>query len=72
MGINHRTIVGGRSAAYRILRNFPRGMEILLKKAKVDAVFQELLMEDPIMAASEIDLDLTPSEKKILIKDVGL
>lgn len=61
-----KTIVGGRSAEYRDRNNFPRGIEILLKKAKVDVEFQKLFLENPLAAAGSIDLDLKESEKKIL------
>jgi len=63
---NLRTIVGGRSAAYRELGNFPRGIEVLLKKAKVDPAFREQFLENPVTAADGIDLHLTDSEKKVL------
>jgi hypothetical protein len=61
-----RTIVGGRSAEYHDQNNFPRGIEILLKKAKVDLEFQKLFLENPLAAAESIDLDLKENEKKIL------
>jgi hypothetical protein len=61
-----RTIVGGRSAEYHDQNNFPRGIEILLKKAKVDLEFQKLVLENPLAAAESIDLDLKENEKKIL------
>ena len=61
-----KTIVGGRSAEYRDRNNFPRGIEILLKKAKVDVEFQKLFLENPLAAAGSIDLDLKESEKKVL------
>ena len=61
-----KTIVGGRSAEYRERNNFPRGIEILLKKAKVDVEFQKLFLENPLAAAGSIDLDLKESEKKVL------
>jgi len=61
-----KTIVGGRSQEYHDLNNFPRGIEILLKKAKVDIQFQTLFLENPLAAAKSIDLDLKENEKKIL------
>ena len=61
-----RTIVGGRSTDHRDRNNFPRGIEILLKKAKVDNQFRALLLKNPIEAAKSIDLDLNDNEKKIV------
>lgn len=61
-----RTIVGGRSSEHRDKNNFPRGIEILLKKAKVDCQFRTLLLKNPVKAAKSIDLDLNESEKKIV------
>jgi hypothetical protein len=66
MKYGFKTIVGGRSAEQRDQNNYPRGIEILLKKAKVDPAFQKLFLEDPLAAAKSIDLDLKESEKKIL------
>jgi general secretion pathway protein G len=61
-----KTIVGGRSAAHRETGEIPRGIEVLLKKAKVDAPFRERCLRDPLAAAAEIELQLTESERKIL------
>lgn len=61
-----RTIVGGRSKEDSEQNNFPRGIEMLLKKAKVDLDFQKIFLEDPLAAAESIDLDLKENEKKIL------
>lgn len=47
-------------------RIVPRGLEILLKKAKVDPTFRSLLQADPEAAAASIDLILTDSERSIL------
>ena len=61
-----KTIVGGRSATYQSPDGFPRGIEILLKKAKVDPEFQDFLLQDPVAAARGIELDISDNEKKIL------
>jgi ankyrin repeat protein len=61
-----RTIVGGRARSNRLVGDFPRGIEILLKKASVDSVFGQYLLQDPTGAARSIALDLTPVEKSIL------
>ena len=63
---NSRTIVGGRTVEYPQMGATPRGIEVLLKKAKVDAVFRERFLGDPVASALEIDLELTPSEKGVL------
>ncbi len=47
-----RTIVGGRSTAYQGLKNFPRGIEILLKKVKVDHQFQEYTSTEQWLATT--------------------
>ena len=57
-----RTIVGGRSRGTRLAGNFPRSVEVLLKKAKVDNGFREILIRDPLAAAGSIELELTVSE----------
>ena len=61
-----RMIVGGRSSAYEGLTKYPRGIEILLKKAKVDGGFQKLLLRNPLAAAASIELSLQENERKIL------
>ena len=61
-----RTIVGGRSRSNRLVGNFPRGIEIMLKKAAVDPSFSQYLVQDPINAAGSIALDLKPVEINIL------
>jgi membrane carboxypeptidase/penicillin-binding protein PbpC len=66
MSGGERTIVGGRSRSDRIVRDIPRGIEILLKKAKADAAFRELLLRDPLQAARSIELELGESEAKML------
>ena len=67
MGTSFRTIVGGRSDGYDASRDFPRGIEVLLKKARVDPSFRELLLDDPIAAADSIELVLSDSERSILV-----
>jgi membrane carboxypeptidase/penicillin-binding protein PbpC len=57
-----RTIVGGRSRSNRLLENFPRSIEVLLKKARVDDAFRELLLQNPFTAAESIELHLGEQE----------
>ncbi|MCK5198183.1 MAG: hypothetical protein KAR21_07525 [Spirochaetales bacterium] len=66
MNDERRTIVGGRSRSDRLIRNFPRGIEILLKKASVDSEFRKSLLNNPSAAARSISLDLKPVEINIL------
>ena len=66
MNDERRTIVGGRSRSNRLVGDFPRGIEILLKKASVDPVFRQFLLQDPLTAAQSIELDLKPVEISIL------
>ena len=66
MNDDRRTIVGGRSRSNRLVGDFPRGIEILLKKASVDSGFHTLLLQNPLSAARSIDLDLKPVEISIL------
>lgn len=66
-----RTIVGGRSRGNRLLGNFPRGIEILLKKAKVDDAFRQRLLQDPFSAAESIELELSEQESKT-VKNIPL
>jgi hypothetical protein len=66
MNEERRTIVGGRSRSDRLIGDFPRGIEILVKKASVDSVFKQLLLRDPLNAARSIMLDLKPVEINIL------
>ncbi len=66
MSEHSRTIVGGRPDDTNGRRSSPHGIEILLKKAKVDSEFRDLLLEDPLSAASSIDLELSESERRIL------
>ena len=64
---NFKTIVGGRSEPFRNPDGFPRGIEILLKKAKVDPDFRLLLLRDPVAAAGSIELDISDSEERSLL-----
>lgn len=66
MSKHSRTIVGGRSSGSDRRINHPRAIEILLKKAKVDPEFRELLLRDPVVAAGSIELELTENERLIL------
>ena len=47
-------------------RGIPRGIEVLIKKAKVDAAFRELLLHKRAEAAGEIGLTLDPAEAMML------
>ena len=71
MNEERRTIVGGRSRSDRLVGDFPRGIEILLKKASVDPEFQKSLLKDPSAAARSIELDLNPMEINILTNTPG-
>jgi hypothetical protein len=44
----------------------PRGLEVLLKKAAVDAEFRVLLLENRSRACAIIDLELDPAETAML------
>lgn len=46
--------------------NFPRGIEVLLKKASLDPEFCERLLNDPQRAAEFIGLELEPMERTML------
>jgi hypothetical protein len=46
--------------------SFPRGIEVLLKKAAIDPQFREVLLNDPEAAAKSIELELTPIEQAML------
>ncbi len=57
------TIVGGRPpGAGKGVGTIPRGIEILVKKASVDADFKRLLLEKRAEAAGEIGLTLEAAE----------
>ena len=57
------TIVGGRPPGCgRGVGDIPRGVEVLLKKASVDAHFRDLLLDQRASAAAAIELHLDPAE----------
>jgi hypothetical protein len=61
------TIVGGRPpGSGKNMDAVPRGIEILIKKAAVDASFRKTLLDDPIYAAEAIDLKLQDAEAAVL------
>lgn len=61
------TIVGGRpSGDAARSRSTPRGLEVLLKKASVDAEFRALLLEKRSRASATIALELDPAEAAML------
>lgn len=61
------TIVGGRPpGSGRGLGDIPRGIEVLVKKASVDAEFRRLLKEKRADAAGEIGLVLDPAEAAMI------
>jgi len=61
------TIVGGRPPGCgKDVGDVPRGIELLVKKAAVDAEFRALLLVKRGDAADEIDLTLTAGEKLML------
>jgi len=61
------TIVGGRPpGSGKGIGAIPRGIEVLVKKASVDAEFRALLLERRAAAASEIGLELEPAEAMML------
>ena len=61
------TIVGGRPpGSGQPIGPIPRGIEILLKKAAVDAEFRELLLADPNRATATIELTLEDVEQAML------
>jgi hypothetical protein len=49
-----------------VLRNIPRGVEVLVKKAVVDPAFKKILLETRARAADDIALKLSPSEAAML------
>lgn len=62
-----RTIVGGRPPARGgSMAGVPRGIEVLLRKAKVDSSFHDSFLADPVEAAKSIGLGLADSERAIL------
>ena len=61
------TIVGGRPpGSGQPVGPIPRGIEVLIKKAAVDAEFRTLLLERRAEAAGEIGLVLEPAEAAML------
>ncbi len=61
------TIVGGRpTGSGRGTGSIPRGVEVLLKKAALDAEFRELLCGERIRAAEAIGLELDAAEIAML------
>jgi hypothetical protein len=61
------TIVGGRPpGSGRSTGAVPRGIEVLVKKAAVDAEFRELLFEQRGGAAGALGLELDPAEATML------
>jgi len=61
------TIVGGRPpGSGQSVGDIPRGIEVLVKKAAVDADFKALLLERRAAAAEEIGLQLEPAEAMML------
>jgi hypothetical protein len=63
----YTTIVGGRPPGCGTeVGNIPRGIEIMVKKAAVDAEFKALLLEKRAGAAEDIKLELDPAEAAML------
>ena len=61
------TIVGGRPpGSGRSNVPVPRGIEVMVKKAAVDAEFRELLLAQRGKAAASIQLELDPAESAML------
>ncbi len=61
------TIVGARPpGSGKSIGDIPRGIEVLVKKASVDAAFRELLVERRSDAAKEIELELDAAEVLML------
>ena len=62
------TIVGGRPAGHgQGVGDIPHGIEVLIKKASVDASFRHVLLENHSKAVLDIGLDLTMAEFAILV-----
>ncbi len=67
MEVVRTTIVGGRpSGSGRDVGAIPRGVEVLLKKAAVDAEFRDRLFAERGSAAAAIELELDPAESAML------
>ncbi len=61
------TIVGSRPpGSGQPIGHVPRGIEVLVKKAAVDAEFKKLLLDKRAEAAQEIGLQLEPAEALML------
>jgi len=61
------TIVGGRPpASRRTVQNVPRGIEVLLKKAAIDAAFRDHLLQTRSQAAGLIGLTLDETEAAVI------
>ena len=61
------TIVGGRPpGSGQPVGDIPRGIEVLVKKAAVDAEFKALLLARRAAAAADIGLTLAPAEAMML------
>jgi hypothetical protein len=61
------TIVGGRPpGSGKDIGEIPRGIEVLVSKASLDAEFRALLLERRAKAADEIGLALSPAESMML------
>ncbi len=61
------TIVGGSSSGSgRSEGTIPTGIEVMLKKAAVDAEFRERLFAERGSAAAAIELELDPTERAML------
>ena len=61
------TIVGGRpTGSGRGIGTIPRDVEVLLKKAAVDAEFRQLLCDERVRAAEAIGLELDAAEGAML------
>ena len=61
------TIVGGRPpGSGQPVGAIPRGIELLIKKAAIDADFRKYLLEHRAKAANEIGLTLDPAEALML------
>jgi hypothetical protein len=61
------TIVGGRPpGSGKGVRDVPRGVEVLIKKAAVDPAFKKILLKKRAAAAETIALKLEPAEAAML------
>ncbi len=61
------TIVGGRPPGPgQAVGDVPRGVEVLIKKAAVDAAFRDVLLDERDGAAEKIGLALEPAEAAML------